>query len=124
MAKQYPIVQAIELALEKEGLKLIILLRLSPLVPFDILNYLMGVTSISFKHYALGSLGMIPGTIVYVYIGTGLSNMADVMSGNSSSGGTGTLAIVMLIVGSILACGGIIWISFVARQFIFQKLYL
>lgn len=63
-AEKYPLINAINIAIESEGLKLIFLLRLCPLIPFNALNYLMGITNISVKHYNIGSIGMIPGTMV------------------------------------------------------------
>jgi uncharacterized membrane protein YdjX (TVP38/TMEM64 family) len=54
----------------KEGAKLIFLLRLSPVIPFSLSNYLYGLTSVKFWSYVLASwVGMIPGTFLYVYIG-------------------------------------------------------
>jgi uncharacterized membrane protein YdjX (TVP38/TMEM64 family) len=46
------------------------LYRLSPILPFNLLNYAFGLTQISLKEYILGSFGIIPGTIMYVYIGS------------------------------------------------------
>ena len=51
------------------------MLRLCPLVPYNAFNYLMGVTAVSFAHYAIGGTGMIPATIVYVFIGTTLGSI-------------------------------------------------
>jgi uncharacterized membrane protein YdjX (TVP38/TMEM64 family) len=61
----------IDKAIGKEGAKLIFLLRLSPVIPFNISNYFYGLTSVKFWPYVLVSwIGMIPGTFLYVYIGT------------------------------------------------------
>ena len=114
---KYPTFGAIDKAIESEGLKLIILLRLCPLIPFTILNYLMGGTAISINKYILGSFGMIPGTIVYVFIGTTISSIADAASGNTSGNGNNKILIlVLIIVGSILACAGIVYVSIVAKK--------
>jgi uncharacterized membrane protein YdjX (TVP38/TMEM64 family) len=74
-SEKYPMLRAIQKAIRKEGMKLIFLLRLCPLIPYSILNYLMGITDIKFSHYLLGNLAMIPGTIVYVFIGTSISSI-------------------------------------------------
>ena len=109
--------KAIDKAIESEGLKLIVLLRLCPLIPFTILNYLMGGTAISLRHYAIGSFGMIPGTIVYVFIGTTISSIADAASGNTSGDANNkTLILVLVIVGSILACIGIVYVTIIAKR--------
>ena len=84
-AQKYPLINAINIAIESEGLKLIVLLRLCPAIPFNILNYLMGTTGITLKHYVIGNFGMIPGTLVYVFIGTTISDIASVASGTKTS---------------------------------------
>lgn len=61
---------ALDRALQQEGLKIILLTRLSPIFPFSLLNYAFGITGISLKDYFLGSIGMIPMTVAYVYFGS------------------------------------------------------
>src|SRR5260370_11454796 len=62
---------AIDEAVGKEGWKIVILTRLSPVFPFNLLNYAYGLTSVSLRDYFFASwAGMIPGTILYVYIGS------------------------------------------------------
>jgi uncharacterized membrane protein YdjX (TVP38/TMEM64 family) len=61
---------AIDQAIREKGFKVIGLLRLSPLVPYSLSNYLYGLTSVDFAPYVLASwLGMLPGTVLYVYLG-------------------------------------------------------
>jgi uncharacterized membrane protein YdjX (TVP38/TMEM64 family) len=61
----------IDNAIGKQGAKLVFLLRLSPVIPFNLSNYFYGLTSVKFWPYVLASwIGMIPGTFLYVYIGT------------------------------------------------------
>ena len=61
----------IDNAIGKQGAKPIFLLRLSPVVPFNLSNYFYGLTAVRFGPYVLASwIGMIPGTFLYVYIGT------------------------------------------------------
>ena len=79
----------------------------------------MGVTGVKFIDYALGGFGMIPGTIVYVFIGTTISNIADAVQGNYESG---TLGLVVLIVGSILGLIAIIYISIVVKRYLNKAL--
>jgi uncharacterized membrane protein YdjX (TVP38/TMEM64 family) len=58
-------------AIGKQGAKLIFLLRLSPVIPFNLSNYFYGLTGVKFWPYVLASwIGMMPGTFLYVYIGT------------------------------------------------------
>jgi len=60
----------IDKAIGEKGAKLIFLLRLSPVIPFNLSNYFYGLTSVKFWPYLFASwIGMIPGTFLYVYIG-------------------------------------------------------
>jgi uncharacterized membrane protein YdjX (TVP38/TMEM64 family) len=60
---------AVERAVSARGRTLVLLLRLSPVVPFNALNYLLGLSTVSFGDFLLGSVGMIPGTFMYAYAG-------------------------------------------------------
>ena len=63
--------RAVDTAIGKQGAKLIFLLRLSPVIPFNLSNYFYGLTAVKFWPYVLASwIGMMPGTLLYVYIGT------------------------------------------------------
>lgn len=62
---------AIDPAIGKQGWKMVALLRLSPLVPFNLSNYLYGLTAIELLPFIAASFfGMLPGTLLYVYLGT------------------------------------------------------
>jgi uncharacterized membrane protein YdjX (TVP38/TMEM64 family) len=61
---------AIDRAIGAEGRKIAFLLRLSPAIPFNLLNYALGLTRVSLADYLVASLGMIPGTLLYVYTGS------------------------------------------------------
>lgn len=70
---------AIDRMIGRHGFKIVLLSRLSPISPFIVLNYLFSLTKVSFWEYALGSLvGMIPGTVLFVYFGAGLRSLAEV----------------------------------------------
>jgi len=60
---------AIDRAIARDGRRIVLLLRLSPVFPFNLLNYALGLTRIGFRDYAIASVGMLPGTLLYVYIG-------------------------------------------------------
>jgi uncharacterized membrane protein YdjX (TVP38/TMEM64 family) len=61
----------IDNAIGKQGAKLVFLLRLSPVIPFNLSNYFYGLTGVKFWPYVFASwIGMMPGTFLYVYIGT------------------------------------------------------
>ena len=60
---------AVERAVSAEGRRIVFLLRLSPLVPFNLLNYALGLTTIPAVDYVIASVGMVPGTLLYAYGG-------------------------------------------------------
>src|SRR5439155_1410723 len=60
---------AIDRAVGAEGRKIVFLLRLSPVFPFNLLNYALGLTRVRFADFFLASVGMLPGTVLYVYSG-------------------------------------------------------
>ena len=77
--------EAIDAAVAQEGWKIVGLTRLSPVFPFNLLNYAFGLTQVSLKDYFLASwIGMLPGTIMYVYIGSLAGNLATLGSGERS----------------------------------------
>jgi uncharacterized membrane protein YdjX (TVP38/TMEM64 family) len=66
-----PTLRLLELAVEREGWKIIFLSQLHPLFPTSLLNYLYGLTRIPFRTYMLWtSMGRAPGIFLYVYLGT------------------------------------------------------
>src|SRR5262249_3259422 len=67
--------------------KIVLLLRLSPVFPFNVLNYALGLTRIKFWPYVLASwLGMLPGTVMYVYLGSALGSLAKLGSEPAEEG--------------------------------------
>jgi uncharacterized membrane protein YdjX (TVP38/TMEM64 family) len=75
---------AIDEAVGKDGWKIVILTRLSPVFPFNLLNYAYGLTSVSLRDYFFASwAGMIPGTILYVYIGSLSGDLARAAGGSA-----------------------------------------
>jgi uncharacterized membrane protein YdjX (TVP38/TMEM64 family) len=72
---------AIDRAVEAEGRRIVFLLRLSPAFPFNLLNYALGLTGVRFVDYLLASVGMIPGTLLYVYYGKLVGDVAALAGG-------------------------------------------
>ena len=79
---RYPAFEAIDGAVAKEGWKIVGLVRLSPIFPFNVVNYAFGLTRVSLRDYVLASwAGMLPGTVLYVYIGSLIGDIAALGSG-------------------------------------------
>jgi uncharacterized membrane protein YdjX (TVP38/TMEM64 family) len=77
---------AIDRAVGEDGWKIVALLRLSPLIPFNLQNYLFGATAIPFAHFAAATFfGIIPGALLYVYLG---------VLGSAASGGPAKWALL------------------------------
>lgn len=65
----HPRFKLMDAAIAHDGWKIVLLTRLSPVFPFNLTNYAFGLTQISLKDYLLGSLGILPGTVMYTYMG-------------------------------------------------------
>ncbi|KAJ0092526.1 hypothetical protein Patl1_25455 [Pistacia atlantica] len=80
--KDYPQFRSVAIAIQRSGFKIVLLLRLVPLLPFNMLNYLLSVTPVPVGEYMLASwLGMMPITLALVYVGTTLKDLSDVTHG-------------------------------------------
>ena len=71
-----PRVHAVERAVSARGRPIVFLLRLSPLIPFNLLNYALGITTISLADFLIGSVGMVPGALFYAYAGHAARELA------------------------------------------------
>ena len=89
-----PRFRAIDRAVAKQGLKIIFLVRLSPVFPYNLLNYGLGLTRVKLLHYVLACTGMIPGTFLYVYYGKALGSLAAVAGGAAPERGVGDWALL------------------------------
>jgi uncharacterized membrane protein YdjX (TVP38/TMEM64 family) len=87
---------AIDRAVGAEGRKIVFLLRLSPVFPFNLLNYALGLTRVRFADFVLASFGMIPGTILYVYYGKLIGDVTALAGGAAVEKGPGYYAVLVL----------------------------
>jgi uncharacterized membrane protein YdjX (TVP38/TMEM64 family) len=100
----------------KQGAKLIFLLRLSPAIPFNLSNYFYGLTAVKFWSYVLASwIGMIPGTFLYVYIGTA-GKAAVAAAGGGEAVRHGWQYGTLLSVGLGATVAVTIWVTKIARN--------
>lgn len=101
--KDYPQFRAVEIAIRRSGFKIVLLLRLVPLLPFNMLNYLLSVTSVPIVPYLMASwLGMMPITLALVYVGTTLKDLSDVTHGWSEFSKTRWAFIALSLVVSVV----------------------
>ena len=111
-----PKFNAIDRAIEKQGGKIVGLLRLSPALPFSISNYLFGLTAVKFWPYVFATwIGTLPGTVMFVYLGVlgkaGLNAAAETDVTSSSSAQN-----VLLIVGLLATIFVTIFVTGIARS--------
>jgi uncharacterized membrane protein YdjX (TVP38/TMEM64 family) len=103
-----PKLQAVEQAVSREGLKLVLLTRLSPAFPFSLLNLVYGLSEVSLRDYSIGLIGILPGTILFCGLGALAGDVARfgaVLSGEADAGTwvlrvigvLATLAVVVLV---------------------------
>lgn len=85
---------AIDRAVGAEGRKIVFLLRLSPVFPFTLLNYALGLTRVRFADYLVASVGMLPGTLLYVYYGKLAGDVAALAGGAPVEKGAGYYAVL------------------------------
>ena len=107
-------------ALNREGWKIIFLTRLSPIFPFSLLNYAFGVTGIALKDYFLGSIGMIPMTIAYVYFGSLAGDLATI--GQASQLANPELQWTIKIVGFLATIAATFYITRIAKKALAKSL--
>jgi uncharacterized membrane protein YdjX (TVP38/TMEM64 family) len=114
--RKYPKFELIDRAIAKSGFKIVLLMRLNPIfVPFAVLNYALGLSRVRLRDYILASwIGMLPATTLYVYLGSSVRNISDLLQGKLPSAG---LWPQLLFWGGLVAAGGLVYIlTRIARQ--------
>ncbi len=106
--------KAIDKAVGREGLKIVLLTRLSPIFPFNLLNYAYGVTGVTLKDYVIASVGMIPGTIMYVYIGSLAGNLATIGTQTTSANPVAQWS--LRIIGFVATVAVTVYITKIAKK--------
>jgi len=80
--EERPAFRAVDRAVEEDGFRIVLLTRLSPLFPYNFQNYAFAVTGVSLRDFLFASwIGMLPGTVMYVYLGSTAQALATVASG-------------------------------------------
>jgi uncharacterized membrane protein YdjX (TVP38/TMEM64 family) len=84
-----PRATAISDAVAGRGLLVVLLLRLSPVFPYNVTNYALGASRIRYRDFLLGSIGMLPGTVLYTYYGKVVGDVGALASGVAPPRGPG-----------------------------------
>ncbi len=76
---KYPRLEEFDKRIAQNGLATVIAIRLIPVFPFNVINYLLGITSLKTKDYIVGSaIGLLPGTAAFVYLGNALGALSPI----------------------------------------------
>jgi uncharacterized membrane protein YdjX (TVP38/TMEM64 family) len=112
--------QAIDTAVASEGWKIVLLTRLSPIFPFNLLNYAFGVTQVSLRDYFFASwIGMMPGTVMYVYIGS----LAGSLAALGAQGQSRTVAEWVLYgIGLVATIAVSVYVTRIAKKALDEKI--
>jgi uncharacterized membrane protein YdjX (TVP38/TMEM64 family) len=111
---RFPRFAAIDDAVAEHGFKIVLLTRLSPVLPFNLLNYAFGLTKVSFRDYVLASwIGMLPGTIMYTYLGSAANSLATLSTGDVTPPLTKKVMFVLGLVATLLVA---IFVARVAKR--------
>jgi uncharacterized membrane protein YdjX (TVP38/TMEM64 family) len=104
----------IDRAVERNGFKLVALLRMSPAVPFVLLNYALGLSRVRLRDYVAGSIGMLPVVAMYVYSGKVAGDLATLAAGAAQP--RGTVYYTMIGLGLVATIAVSVVVTRIARQ--------
>ena len=94
---------ALDRAAARQGFFIVLLARLSPLFPFNLLNYAFGLTAVRFSDYALASwIGMAPAIVLYVYLGSAAQSLSQLTGGRLESGMAGRVLFIAGLVATLV----------------------
>jgi uncharacterized membrane protein YdjX (TVP38/TMEM64 family) len=116
-----PLFVAIDRAVAKHGIKTVILLRLSPVTPFNVLNYVFGLTRLTLAQYVIASaIGVVPGAALYAYLGSLVTSAASYARGERPD--AGPVELVLYWAGLIATIVIVIVLGRVARRELAREL--
>ncbi len=94
---------AVDRAIGREGWRIVVLLRLSPVFPFNLLNYSLGLTRVRFADYVLASIGMLPGSLLYTWSGVVVGDLVRLAGGGGPERGPAYYTVVVLGLAATIA---------------------
>jgi uncharacterized membrane protein YdjX (TVP38/TMEM64 family) len=117
---RWPKFRALDRAISRHGFWVVFLTRLSPIIPYGLLNYAYGLTTVRVRDYLLASwIGMLPASLLYVYAGTAAATLAEVISGRARMGQRGDILLWLGLVATIAVIG---LLTYVARRELAREL--
>lgn len=100
---EMPRFAALDTAIAQRGAVIVLLTRLSPVFPFNLLNYALGLTAVRFWTYvAVSWIGMMPGTVLFVYLGTIALDLTSLLSGQVGESPAGNWPLYVGLVATII----------------------
>jgi len=114
--------ESLDQAVGREGWKIVGLTRLSPIFPYNLLNYAFGLTRVSLRDYVLASFfGMIPVTTAYVYFGSLAGSLAEI--GPSAGGAArGTAEWIIYILGGLATIAVVVVVTRISRRALKERI--
>lgn len=106
---------ALDRAIAVDGRRIVLLLRLSPIIPFNLLNYALGLTRVRFADYLIAGIGILPGTLLYVYSGRLVGDVAALAAGGPPVG-RGPWYYALLGLGLVATIVATVHVTRIARQ--------
>ena len=120
LAERYPLVGALHDAVDEGGWRLLVLVRLSPIFPFGVLNYSLGLTRVRWVDFVTSTVvGVVPALVMLVYAGASLTRFADALSGEAPLGWGETL---LTWGGLLVSVVVVVWVSRATREALERRL--
>lgn len=85
LVSKFKILNALDDVLSEHGFEVVALLRMSPLVPYNVFNYIMGATRVKLRPFFFGSIGMVPGTVLWTVFGSMIHSIKQAVVGEYSA---------------------------------------
>lgn len=106
--------RAVDEAVAREGWKIVLLVRLSPLFPFNLINYAFGLTKVTLRDYFFASwVGMFPGTLMYVYVGSLVGDLAALGTGDREKT---SMEWALYVFGLMVTLGVTVYVTKIAKR--------
>jgi uncharacterized membrane protein YdjX (TVP38/TMEM64 family) len=114
LASRRPEFARIDLAMHERGLAVVVLARLSQVLPYNLLNYFLGLTAVKLKDYVTGSaIGMVPGILLFVFVGTTATDITAILRGEVDDVGSN---LWIAGIGLLLLAAALLLITRTARR--------